>query len=389
MIQNDGNKYKLAGEDAWKPVFFDDRFSDVFLNNFRTTGGTKYTPNTWITYNVYEKDKDGNLHLTDGIAPNPPFKYDNFEADFFFADENNGAQYKGYLDNGAAKTFVLKNWLYTDYSKKNLYARLSTSPDQDIYYQKVASIDLWDGTNSSLRAMQISLNWGDPTQGENDPGRYAKALLNYKSHNKLAEEGVLKAKVAIYAVTTTGHILNNPVVYGDVKCPLELENNTFDVRFLRPIDIDDTNNPVIQDAHAKDGVEKQKIYLKDLVTRYKDWRDVKFKYSPNYEQYYAPVNEEYIVATVAGVNVGQNLSANPNVKTTLNGDVQYLNQVTEQLQLILKEDWDGKYIEYTNNSSNVQDFLIYIPVAVEYYWGTMYDDVILTVLRTKDNAPRK
>ena len=321
-------------------------------------------------------------------------------ADFFFADENNGAEYKGYLDNGAAKTFVLRNTQIAstgDKSKKNLYAKLKGAPETDASYQKIASIDYWDGTNGSLRAMQISLNWGDPLQGINDPGRYAKALLNYKSHNKLAEEGVLKAKVAIYAVTTTRHAnpaedLVNPVVYTTTKCPLELENNTFDVRFLRPIDIDDTNNPVIEDAHAKDGVEKQKIYLKDLVTRYKDWRDVKFKYSPNYEQYYAPVNEDVLEATVAGVNIDDFLSTNDAVKTTLNGEPAVkLSDVTDQLQLILREDYPGgdKYIEYTNNSSSVRDFDIYIPVAVEYYWGTMYDDVILTVLRTKDNAPRK
>ena len=389
--ENDNSKYDLS-QNGWKPAEFDDRFSDVFLYNFRTTGGTRYTPNTWIKYNVYENGK-----LVDGIAPNPPFSYQNYEADFFFADENNGAEFKGYLDNGAAKTFVLRNTQIAssgDKSKKNLYAKVKGAAEADASYQKIASIDMWDGSNGSLRAMEIHLNWGDPTLGDADPGRYAKALLNYKSHNKLADADVLKAKVAIYAVTAERHAnpaedLNNPVVYTTVKCPLALENNTFDVRFLRPIDIDDTNNPEIQDAHAETGVEKQKIYLKDLVTKYKDWRDVKFKYSPNYEQYYAPVNEEYIYATVAGVAIGQNLSANPNVKTTLNGTVEPLIQVTEQLQLVLKEDWDGKYIEYTNNSSNVQDFEIYIPVAVEYYWGTMYDDVILTVKRTLSNAARK
>ena len=87
--------------------------------------------------------------------------------------------------------------------------------------------------------------------------------------------------------------------------------------------------------------------------------------------------------------LNQNLSANPNVKTDLNGTIEPLAQVSADLQLILKQDAEGKYIEYTNNSSNVQDFNIYIPVKVQYYWGTMYDDVILHVKRTKANAPRK
>jgi hypothetical protein len=80
---------------------------------------------------------------------------------------------------------------------------------------------------------------------------------------------------------------------------------------------------------------------------------------------------------------------NPNVKTTLNGDVQPLSQVSQDLQLILREDAAGKYIEYTNNSSSVRDFEVYIPVSVEYYWGTMYEAVTLKVKRTLSNAPRK
>jgi hypothetical protein len=89
------------------------------------------------------------------------------------------------------------------------------------------------------------------------------------------------------------------------------------------------------------------------------------------------------------VVLNQNLSANPNVKTDLNGKIEPLNQVSSDLQLVLREDAAGKYIEYTNNSSNVQSFNIYIPVKVQYYWGTMYDDITLHVKRTLANAPRK
>ena len=166
-------------------------------------------------------------------------------------------------------------------------------------------------------------------------------------------------------------------------------NNTFDVRFLRPIDIDETNSPEIVDAHAKDGVEKQKIYLKDLVVLYKDWRDVRFKLTPDYEQYYAPVDKNKLIANIIDIDVDDPLGMNPNVKTTLNGDVQPLSQVSQDLQLILREDAAGKYIEYTNNSSSVRDFEVYIPVSVEYYWGTMYEAVTLKVKRTLSNAPRK
>ena len=240
--------------------------------------------------------------------------------------------------------------------------------------------------------MKIALNWGNP-RISNDPGAYAKALLNYKSHSKIGDPDVLDVKVAINAVTkvykANGADLVDPVSYTGIDCPLVLENNTFSVRFLRPVDIDETNNPEIEDAHAQDGVGKQKVYLKDLVVLYKDWRDVRFKLTPDYEQYYAPVDESKLVAEVADVVLNQNLSANPNVKTDLNGKVEPLNQVSSDLQLVLREDAEGRYIEYTNNSSNVQSFNIYIPVKVQYYWGTMYDDITLHVKRTHANAPRK
>ena len=389
--ENDGDKADLT-ENGWKPKDFDDRFADVFYGNFRTMSGKSTRPVTWITYKVY----DENGAEVNQAVPNPPFAIDNYEADFFFADVNNGKEFKGYLDNGEAKTFVLKNTQIAfggDKSKKNLYARLKSDPDQDIYYQLIATIDEWDlRTIGQLREMKIALNWGNPRISD-DPGAYAKALLNYKSHSKIGDPDVLDVKVAINAVTkiykANGADLVDPVVSTGIACPLVLENNTFSVRFLRPVDIDETNNPEIEDAHAKDGVEKQKVYLKDLVVLYKDWRDVRFKLTPDYEQYYAPVDESKLIAEVADVVLNQNLSANPNVKTDLNGTIEPLAQVSADLQLILKQDAEGKYIEYTNNSSNVQDFNIYIPVKVQYYWGTMYDDVILHVKRTKANAPRK
>lgn len=394
--ENDGDKTDLT-RNGWKPKDFDDRFADVFYGNFRTMNTKSTRPVTWITYNVYDKDNK----IVNQTVPNPPFVADNYEADFFFADENNGKVFKGFLDNGEAKTFVLKNTKISgDKSKKNLYARLESALDNDDNYQLIATIDEWDlRTIGQLREMKIALNWGDQLGGKrgvntpSDPGAYAKALLNYKSHKDIDKTYVLDVKVALNAVTkiykANGADLVDPVVYTGIACPLVLENNTFSVRFLRPVDIDETNNPEIEDAHAKDGVGKQKVYLKDLVVLYKDWRDVRFKLTPDYEQYYAPENESKLIAEVADVTLNENLSNNPNVKTDLNGKIEPLNQVSSDLQLVLREDAAGKYIEYTNNSSNVQDFNIYIPVKVQYYWGTMYDDITLHVKRTKANAPRK
>ena len=43
-------------------------------------------------------------------------------------------------------------------------------------------------------------------------------------------------------------------------------------------------------------------------------------------------------------------------------------------------------ITYLNNSATVQEFNIKIPVAITYYWGTIYDKVNVHVKKTQGNA---
>jgi hypothetical protein len=270
-------------------------------------------------------------------------------------------------------------------AEKVLQAKLTT--DTWLNAQNIAYIDEWDyntPTFSQLRQMKITLNWFST---------YAKALLNYKSHKEIGQPNVLKATVAIVAVTRTGDTapLKGTVSGTTYQCPLELENNTFDVRFLRPLSIDDKNNPDVTDAHTSGTVEIQEIPLSDLVQKFIDWRDDWQPYDDgtglNYMQYYAPENSAILTATVNGIGANQMLSDNANVKTDLNGTVQPLNQVHTDLQLQMNA--TGTAILYRNNSSTVRDFHIYIPVVVEYYWGTLYDDVTVTVHRTVENARKQ
>jgi hypothetical protein len=384
--ENLKSKYDLTSE-GWKPKDFDDTFSDVFLNNFKEIDEKDYAPWNWVKFIAYEGDK-----VVDQVVPNPPFNVSNIKADFIFSDPDyHKTKYYGHLDNSGVKTFYLTNECGNEKSHKKLYAYLEGDKNYTNRYQVVATIDPWDyNSRTQLRSMKISLNWGDPELGTADPGRYAKALLNYAPHSDL--ENTFKAKVALIAVANIGHKAESIQTAAGVECPLELINNKFDVLFLRPVSIYPGNAPEITDAHHEDGVDIQKVYLNDLVNKYVDWRDVVFKYSPDYEQYYAPVKKSVIKATVSDLIPGQLLSSNDNVYTTLNGKKERLSQVTDQLELKLEPDAGdglGEYITYKNLSSNVQDFDIFIPVKFEYYWGTVYSEVKLHVNRTPANAPRR
>ena len=45
-------------------------------------------------------------------------------------------------------------------------------------------------------------------------------------------------------------------------------------------------------------------------------------------------------------------------------------------------------LTYRNLSSTVTEFQVILPVEVEYLWGTIYQDVTVTIKRTQENAKK-
>ena len=186
---------------------------------------------------------------------------------------------------------------------------------------------------------------------------FAKDLLNYKKHNEL-DENTLTAIVGIYARNHCNE--------------LPLTNNTFNVRFLRPLNITNTSAEV-EDA----GTEAQVIDLMSLLT-FTDWRDA---WQDGYDKFYGIQGVK-----VAGVADGQKISQNADVLTDQNGNTKMvpLQSVNGAIDFVYN---DGK-LTYKNYNTTTADFKVQIPVVVTYDWGEVPQTIIVNVKRTHSNAKK-
>ena len=268
----------------------------------------------------------------------------NLKISLVFDAANKGKEYKG-IDG---KTYVMS----VSEDGKTLNAQIKGNQAT----QAVAKLTSPDKPEETMISYQHS--------------DYAHALLNYKDHNSLAND-VVKAIIGIKAQN---------------KCAkdLALTNNTFDVRFLRPINAKNANKTIVDASY----VEIQKIKATDLL-KFTDWRDA---WNNNqaagiggaYETYYGVTG-----VSIEGIENGKSISLNPNVMTNLGqSDPKTfvpLGQVTKNIDFVYTTA-DGGTLTYKNLAATVQEFQIKIPVTVNYLWGYITENVTITVKKTAGNA---
>lgn len=185
---------------------------------------------------------------------------------------------------------------------------------------------------------------------------FAMDLLNAASHNNLAK--TVTATVGIYAIN---------------ECDMELPivNNTFDMKFLRPIDVEGAEDVTFTDAidHGN---------MMDIVklVEFTDWRD---QWIEDYINYY---NVSSIEADLNGVT------------TTLNGGTlgkTLLSDVNGQLkfrQVPGGQPYGGKtfgQLVYENNGQVTGNFDVRVPLTVTYDWGEITTYVDIHIEATKAN----
>lgn len=209
--------------------------------------------------------------------------------------------------------------------------------------------------------------------------KIAHDLLNYCSHKEFDNKNDEVLKNFLNVVISLA-------IQNDNQCaPIKVENGSFNVRFLRPIDVTDGNSN-IQDAGA-DG--KQRVYLNGLF-EYADWRSVwkgvnhRTGERNNYFDYYGIESIE-----IEGLVDGDLLSTKRTVKCDLNNDgMKPLYTISNQVDLTYHVDADnGNYLEYNNLSNTVHTFTLEIPVIVKYIWGEFYTTATVTVDRTPSAKP--
>lgn len=273
---------------------------------------------------------------------NKEYAADQLELTFAFDKKNNGKEYKGVT----GKTYVMA--ITEDGKTLQAYDKA----DKSKVKQNVAII-----SGETAAEQKIEYQKTD----------YAKDLLNYVAHNALNDQTI---------TAIIGANLMN-------ECQKSLNpTETFDVRFLRPLNVY-SKNKQIEDASIQ-GL--QKIKLADLV-EFDDWRDAwngKTQHGTGgtYYTYYGITG-----ITIDGVEDGQVISTNPDVLANLGQDAETfvsLKSVSDQLDFTLQ----GGELVYKNLSNNVTEFTLKIPVMVEYIWGKVPAIAQVKVIRTHANAKK-
>ena len=273
-----------------------------------------------------------------------------------FDKSNAGKEFKG----NDGKTYVLSVSADGKQLKANIKGNTIT--------QVIAELVLIDESKAGQK------DEADYTMVVYKHGKYAEALLNYASHSEFNDKNdavlnnTLTAIIGVKAVN---------------ECQeLTLSNKTFNVRFLRPIDVLN-KDAEIEDA-STDGM--QIINLLDLV-EFKDWRDAWKGDNPGgtYYTYYG-IKGVFVGDAEVKLADGEALSSIDAVKANLDHKgMEQLNNITNQLDFIYSSENGGQLV-YKNVSSTVQTFELQIPIRVEYIWGNVYTTATVTVNRTHHNA---
>ena len=325
----------------------DDRFSDVFAGNAITLASvTDVTP---------AKDFAANKRLYD----------------FVFSEKNNGKVFTGIIKNATGAGYRTDTWtLRVSKDGKALEAQRRGT----VNWEVVATIDGQYCDATAIKEQKVS--YDHETEA-------AKALLNYAAHNKLADD-VLKAIIALKVKTNV------------CEHELDLTNKEFNVRFLRPI------NVIGKDAELEDAKDEvQKVDLKELVAL-SDWREYQFATHENYWQYYDIKAIKVINAEAGTLDDQASGNLNSYIYTTMSKAGGPANKLEDKItqstisnQVLFRLiEGDGQeseygYILYENLSSAVQTFKVSVPLEVEYYWGSVFTEAVITVKNTHENVKRQ
>jgi hypothetical protein len=360
---------------------FNATFADVFVGNLKTSA---VQPNQWINISTMVDGKKINNHAN--------YAKNKIKTDFIFETAKQVGSFKGYYKTpNKLTTFKLfasnlEPEVVNGKSKvtdkgldkgKYLYAYITSPRDA----QKIAEI-----TDDDIAIKKIALVPHTDANGKEDHAGYVEALLNYKARWELADD-VLKAVVSLKAWIELPQSEANP--NGGI-CEIPLTNNSFLVRFLRPINVDSTGKSV-QDASYEHGDAPQIIPLEDLLS-YTDWRKAWKSVETaedgttsglDYKKFYGIQSVK-----LQDVEVGDNVSTNPDVLTNLgqkDGKWVSLTEVSDNVDFIYL---DENTLQYRNLSNVVDKFQVKLPISVEYYWGTVYQQVTVTIDPTVDNAKK-
>lgn len=213
-------------------------------------------------------------------------------------------------------------------------------------------------------------------------GPFAKDILSKWNHLELAKGQTLAGKVAITALN---------------KCdnPLRVINGTYNLRFLRPCNMDIKDGAKMVDAKNSGST----IAFKDFLS-FTDWRSNDpisfFSTHSNYYGYYGfdritigklnPATLEIEGATAGSLrdvittNLGNSdLNSTKLSAVTPNMDIVFTPATT------LSNSAMGTLTYYNNGENINKDFQIRVPIVVTYKWGYLVGSMDVTIQKTLGN----
>lgn len=221
-------------------------------------------------------------------------------------------------------------------------------------------------------------NYGSGDIASYQKTEYAKDILNYASHLKLDADQTFGIEIMM---TQRNNCYD-----------VELTNNLFYVKYLRPVDIKDLNAPSTVDAEAGGGI----WYAQDLV-EFRDWRyneeneDENYLFNTNTKLY-----DFYGVKMNAVQPIGMDEDGNIVKATVIDGEDTYsitstaISLTWEKDVLKDSNSHIAGRIKYVNNGTALSDGIqIILPIKVEYIWGTIYTEVTLVVSKTINTLPKR
>ena len=259
------------------------------------------------------------------ITGNIGFNYNNYNYRLIFHESNNGKKFKG----TDGKTYVLR---VSDDGRTLLVGthEIAKLVIPAMFADK-------EGTTEEANYTTIEYQQSD----------IAQALLNYCSQEDFKNNNQEKLNNFLNVVVSIA------IQNGDYCKPLNVENQSFNVRFI----------PITQEESVEG---KQIFYLKDL-----------FK---------SDGNEEVKSITIPALTDCDNLSSNRDIQTNLNDRIKPLYQITRLFNLTYHENATlGNYIEYNQSGGFVvQKFNVVIPVEVEYVGGNIVKTTVTLTIGSDD-----
>lgn len=303
------------------------------------------------------------------------------------------AVYKGYEDVNLTKYFNFDPTLEPKTVTGISGAKYVLTVDGTTLYAAL------EGTPAVKQAVAVIANnsasyktWGsdDPTVTYQETA-YAKDILNAYGRSQMAKGETVAAKIIITALN---------------KCdkPIALTNNTYNVRFLRPVNMAVADGAEMVDAHNSGST----IDLADYLS-FTDWRANDpmsfFSTHANYYQYYGlqsivvgeisktnPANLTGHMQAGAPVTSGSLKSV---VTTTLAGGKlgeTALSSVAPHMELVytpatgdLSTTNMGTLTYYNNGENTNKEFQLQVPLVLIYKWGYLTGNLVITVNKTLGN----